>query len=372
MIIGVDGNEANVEKKVGVSVYTMQLLKYFSQIANENLQFCIFLKYEKNKNLPQETKFFYYKVIKGKFLWSQIFLPFYLFFNKNIDLFFAPAHYAPRFLNIPLILTIHDLSYFYFPHEFLKSDLYKLKNWTAYSINKAKAIIAVSKRTKKDISRFYSNKEEITKVIYNGFEKNIPDINSTTPNLEKFGISKKNYILYVGTLQPRKNIVRLIRAFKLITQKNINLKLVIAGKKGWLFDSIYKEIKILNIENKVVFTDYVSDADLVALYKNAVCFVMPSLYEGFGIPILEAMSYDLPVVSSNSSSLPEIGADSCLYFDPLDENDMAQKIQTVLSDTNLQKNLRLLGKERVKFFSWKKCAAETVAVITALFKNEIR
>jgi glycosyltransferase involved in cell wall biosynthesis len=130
-----------------------------------------------------------------------------------------------------------------------------------------------------------------------------------------------------------------------------------------LFDNILNEAKKLKIEDRVIFTDYVSDQDLACLYQNAICFVMPSLYEGFGIPILEAMSFNLPVACSNSSSLPEVGGDSCLYFDPNDVKDMGDKIKKLLTDDVLRQNLKKLGKERIKYFSWQKCAEETLELL---------
>jgi glycosyltransferase involved in cell wall biosynthesis len=362
MVIGIDGNEANVNSSVGVSVYTKHILEYCAKKANNDLRFKIFLKSEPSTKMPLENAYYKYVVVKAPFLWSQIFLPFYILKNKGIDLFYSPAHYAPRFLKVPLVLTIHDLSYFYFPHEFLKRDLYKLKNWTEYSIKKAKKIIAVSKRTKKDIMRFYPEIENRCSVIYNGFEKNI-DLSYKKELNQSWGLKKNEFILYVGTLQPRKNLIRLINAFNDATLDNIGIKLVIAGKRGWLFDNILNEAKKLKIEDRVIFTDYVSDQDLACLYQNAICFVMPSLYEGFGIPILEAMSFNLPVACSNSSSLPEVGGDSCLYFDPNDVKDMGDKIKKLLTDDVLRQNLKKLGKERIKYFSWQKCAEETLELL---------
>ena len=154
MVIGIDGNEANVDNHVGVSVYTSEILKYFSTIKDNDIYFEVYLRANPKIFMPKESSNFKYIVVPTKFLWSQIFLPIHLRLYSKIDVFFSPAHYCPRFLKIPLVVTIHDLAYFYFPHEFLKKDLYKLKNWSKYSVFKATRIISVSKTTKKDILKF--------------------------------------------------------------------------------------------------------------------------------------------------------------------------------------------------------------------------
>ncbi len=354
MTIGIDGNEANVNYQVGVSAYTLNLLRYFRKWSNKDLHFQIFLKDDPLPHLPKEGDFFHYQIVKGNFLWSQFFLPMALNLKRDNDVFFSPAHYSPRFCPAPLVVTIHDLSYFYYPQEFLKKDLYKLENWTKYSIERAKKVIAVSKTTKKDLIKFYHLPEEKIEVIYNGFEKNIKSSK---------GENKGNYILYVGTLQPRKNIPLLIKAFSSFKKNHPNFKLVIVGKKGWLYEEIFNETKKLGLENAVVFTDYVTDDELGSLYRGAFCLVMPSLYEGFGIPILEAMSFNCPVVSSFSSSLPEVGGDACLYFDPESEADLLDKLTTLKGNENLRKELIKKGKERVKLFSWQTCAEKTLELI---------
>ena len=177
MLIAIDGNEANVEKKVGVSVYCYNIIKYLSKRADKNLMFKIFLKNTPINDLPEENDFFKYEVVKGHIFWSQLFLPLRLWEYKlkkqNFAAFFSPAHYAPRYCPSPLVVTIHDLSFFYYPGDFLKKDLYKLRHWTAYSVQKARKIIAVSKTTKKDLIKFYNLPDDKIEVIYNGFEKNI-------------------------------------------------------------------------------------------------------------------------------------------------------------------------------------------------------
>ncbi len=362
--IGIDGNEANVEKRVGVSVYALNILKYFSKVANQEIQFNVYLKNPPLNDLPEENKYFKYCSINGKFLWSQIYLPIHLYFNKNIDVYFSPAHYLPRFCPIPQVVTIHDLAYLYYPEDFTKKDLWQLKNWTKFAINKAKSIIAVSKTTKKDIIKNYKIEESKISVIYNGFEKSFK--NSEIKNLDLNKNSKlkiKNFILFAGTIQPRKNIETLIDAFDKFVQTNHDFKLVIAGKKGWLYENIFEKVKVMNLENKVIFTDHVSDPELIWLYKNAFCLVLPSLYEGFGIPVLEAMNFDCPVVTSFSSSLPEIGGDASLYFNPKNPDDLLEKLKSLKENKELRKELIAKGRQRIKDFSWEKCGEQTLKII---------
>ncbi len=351
--IGVDGNEANVSFRVGVSHYTYQLLSYFKKKANDRLRFFIFLRERPQKDLPKSNQYFQYQVVWGKFLWSQFFLPLKLM-KKKLDVFFTPAHYLPRFINIPSVVTIHDLSFFRYPEDFRKIDLFKLINGTNYSIKKATRVIAVSQATKNDILKIYRLPKEKVKVIYNGFEKSKLKWGKTLRKVPK------NYFLYVGTLQPRKNLFTLIHAFNAIQKKYENFELIIAGKKGWMYDSLFQEVLNLGLSRKVFFTDYVTDKQLIFLYRHAYAFIMPSLYEGFGIPILEAMSYGCPVISSYTSSLPEVGGDACLYFNPSDTNDLKKKMDQLINDKRLRNELIKKGKKRIKIFSWTKCAKETL------------
>ncbi len=363
---GIDGNEANVEKKVGVSFYTLNLLRWFKKKANKNLRFLIYLKNKPNNDLPEENNYFKYKIIAGKFLWSQTYLPLNLFLEKKINIFFSPAHYLPKFCPVKTVVTIHDLSFLYFPKEFLLKDLIQLKLWTKYSIKKANKIIAVSKTTKKDIIKNYNIPEEKIEVIYNGYEK----ISNTKSEKFTIKIQNKPYILYVGTIQPRKNINVLIEAFSKFKLLYPEYQLIIAGKKGWLYKDIFKKVIDFGLEDCVFFTDYISENQLIFLYKNASCLVMPSLYEGFGMPLLEAMNFDCPVISSYSSSLPEIAGDAALYFDPNNYLDLVEKLKLLKENSDLKKDLIKKGKERIKQFSWKKTAEQTLDLIFNTLKEK--
>lgn len=364
MIIGIDANEANVKEKVGVSVYTFALLQYFQKKASLQNQFIIYLKDKPRSDLPKPNSFFHYRIITGDFLWSQIFLPISLYLKRDIDVFFSPAHYAPRFCPVPTVVAIHDLSYFYYPQEFLKKDLYQLKNWTKYSVKKAKKVIAVSKTTKKDLVKLYHIPKEKIIVIYNGFGDRTKSLKIKNLKLIKnWKLKIKNYILYVGTLQPRKNLNTLIDAFNLLLKEKPEYKLVIVGKKGWLYNKIFEKVKELRLENKVIFTGYLPDEQVTTLYKNASVFVLPSFYEGFGLPLLEAMSYDCPVIASNTASLPEIGDDACLYFDPHNPFKLKEKIKKVLDNGELRQELIKNGRKRVKLFSWERCGEKTLKLL---------
>lgn len=364
MIIGIDGNEANVVDRVGVSNYTLNLLREFHKSAGEETNFVVYLRKSPLSDLPKANKFFSYVVIPGSVAWSQVFFPAYLATHKKPDVLFCPAHYIPRFTSVKTVVTIHDVAYFYYPEEFLKKDLYKLENWTSYALSRSKKVISVSENTKKDIMKFYETPEKKITVVHNGFNQA-----RSSDALREFEAPSSPYLLYVGTLQPRKNVAKLVEAFNVLKKDHSDLKLYLVGKKGWLYDEIFERVKELRLQDSIVFTGYVSNAEKNALYKHAQAYVLPSLYEGFGNPPLEAMSAGRPVVVSNNSSLPEICGDACVYFDPNDTMNMANKISDVLSNKDLRASLKAKGLQRVKQFSWEKCARETLEVLKEVANN---
>lgn len=365
MVIGIDGNEANVDKSVGVSVYTQELLKYFASVANKDLQFIVYLRIPKKNHLPRQKKYFKYVVINTPRLWRDLRLPLYLYTHNEIDVLFSPAHYTPRFCPVPVVVTIHDTAYEYFPHEFLKKDLFKLKAWTQHAIKQAKTVIAVSESTKKDIVKNYKITAKDVNIVMNGFKKHheVRSNKTMTQVMKKYDLKKHEYILYVGTLQPRKNITSLIKSFEQVHKLRPYIKLVIVGRKGWLYHEFFSTAQQLGLQDSILFTGYVPDEDLPHLYRNAGVFVMPSLYEGFGIPLLEAMYYGCPVISSNTSSLPEVGGDAALYFNPRNVKQLTGKIIDVLGKKSLRNKLVNAGKKQYKKFSWKKSASETLQLI---------
>lgn len=365
MIIGIDGNEANVKNRVGTGLYAFELLKQFA--TDKNHGFLVYLKDSPLPDLPKETENFNYKVYGPKKLWTQFALPIKLTFGPKIDVFFSMAHYGPRFSSVPYVVTIHDLSYLHFPEMFRKNDLYQLTSWSKYSIKNAAHIIAVSQTTKDDIVKNYDENPSKITVTYEGYDKKrFKPQPKTRINLvkKKYHIGGE-YIIAVGTLQPRKNLERLIEAFsKIILNSQFStLNLVVVGKKGWLYESIFQKVKDLNLEQKVIFTDYVPDDDLPALISGAQVYVLPSLWEGFGIPVIEAQACSVPVVVAGTSSLPEIVGESGILIDPIDINSIANGIKKALNPKS-RSDLVKKGLANIKRFSWETCAEETLKVLT--------
>lgn len=369
MIIGIDGNEANVERKVGVSEFAYRLIcEFYKRL---DIRFQIYLKDIPRDDMPEVRDGWSYKVVGPKKFWTQFGLPMSLFLEKKKpDIFFTPTHYGPRFSPIPTVVSVMDLAFIHYPETFKKRDLYKLKSWTSYSVRNAKKIIAISNSTKDDIIDKYKLDSKKIDVVYPGIkELSSGKLILRMEELEKKYKIKGKYILFVGTLQPRKNIEKLIDAFKLVFEKDKEVSLVIIGKKGWLYNEILEAPKKLEIENNVHFLDFVSDDDLPSFYKNAECFVLPSLYEGFGLPVLEAMQNGCPVIISNISSLPEVGGDAAEYFDPYKVEDIAQKIEKVLTDKILRDKMIKKGFEQVKKFSWEKSAIKVLDILEEVIRT---
>ena len=368
MLIGVDGNEANVLNRVGTGQYTYYLLKHWQKISSSKNSFRIYLSSPPGSWLPKENSYFSYSVFgPGKF-WTQSALPIKLFFEKNKpDVFFSPAHYSPRFSPIKTVVAIHDLAYLIHPKEFKKKDQQQLTSWTKYSVKQAQKIIAVSQNTKDDLVKFYQLPEGKITVIYNGFDQHRFHTNlakSTSQKIKDKYQIKGDYLVYLGTLQPRKNLESLIKALPEIINKHPKIKLVVIGKKGWLYSTIFSLVESLNLTKAVVFTDFAPDDEVPFLIASAKVFVLPSLYEGFGITVLEAMACGVPVVVSKVSSLPEVVDEAGLYIDnPKNYAQIAQQINRILADEKLAEELTKKGLAQTKKFSWEKCAKETLETI---------
>jgi len=382
MFIAIDGYEANVGNRVGIGRYAYDILTNMYTISVQNrtkeLNFRIYLPSNPRNDMPPQSDWWKYVVCHPSNLWTFIGLPLALISeNPRSDVIFSPTHYIPRFVSTPRVMSIMDTSYLEFPQMFRRRDLYKLTYWTRYAIEHAKRIFTISEFSKNAIMKAYTLPSQKVIVTYPGLSMSTRLANQAARNIfQTYGISK-HYILSVGTIQPRKNYVHLMEAFaKFLTankQKFGEIQLVIVGKKGWLYDKILEAPSHLGLKGKVKFLHSVPDGDLPQLYQNALCFALPSLYEGFGLPVLEAMAYKCPVVVSNVSSLPEIAGSAGIYVNPQDVDSIAQGLLSAVRQRNLiQGRTRIQkGLTQVKRFTWETAAKKTLEVLTEVGSNKI-
>jgi len=370
MIIGIDGNEANTKEKVGVHQYAYELLHSFYRICkNQKLQlrFLIYLKEPPSADLPTENEYWKYIVIPGEGLWILRRLMPALLTNSTIDVFFSPSHYLPFLYRTPQVCTIHDLGYLEYSEQFKKKDYWQLKYWSAISIFTSKKIIAVSESTKKEIVRHYPRASNKTSVVYHGYDNKRFNINIYAKNvrhiLRKYNISK-NYMLFIGMLKPSKNIPGLLQAFKIIKELGCDYQLVIAGKKGWLYEDIFKKVIKEGLVDDVVFTDYLAEEDKPGLIRGAKLLVSPSYWEGFGMQVLEAMACGVPAVVSNVASLPEVAGEAGIYVDPNNAKSIAKGVKKVLDMSKTEYNMLVKScLDQASKFSWVKTGRETLDIL---------
>lgn len=367
MIVGIDGNEANIEKRVGVNQYAYEILWGIAKLQDEwknKHRFIVYLKEKPLLDLPKETRFFKYRVIPGRGAWIITKLMPDLFLNKpRPDIFFSPSHYIPPFALMPRICSIMDLGYLEFSEQFTKYDYWQLKIWSAYSIIVSKAIISISNSTKTDIVRHYpfaSGKITVTHLAYEADRFNTKVSPEDVRRIKNKYAIVDDYILYLGTLKPSKNIEGLIEAYASIS----GAKLVIAGKKGWLFEPIFEKVKKLGLEDRIIFTDFVAEEDKPALIAGAKVFCLPSFWEGFGLDVLNAMACGVPVVVSKVGSLPEVAGEAGIYINPGSTESISRGLKRVLSMDDLEYNkLREKGLAQARKFSWEKTARETLKIL---------
>lgn len=261
-----------------------------------------------------------------------------------------------------IVSTILDVAFLTYPKFFVPNNLLVSKRALKKQLAVSHKLSAISHFTKRELVEKCGVEPDRIKVIHMGVDPPIISRNDGRKAgeiIRKFGIDGK-YVLFVSTLEPRKNVVNLVRAFSL-ARKN-GLKLVLAGKRGWYYDSIFAEVEKLSLRNDVIFTGYITDTEKHALLSGAELFAYPSIYEGFGIPILEAMSYGLPVIAGNNSSMIEVVGDAGILVEASDVDAIADKMRLLLQDDNLRAKLRPLALAQAAKFSWKKTALETLAL----------
>lgn len=370
MLIGIDASRAFSSFIGGPENYSYYLVKALL-LAKSRHHFRLYLQSSSTqsprfKRLISEitTENFDVCCIPLPRLWTQVGLALECLRNTP-DVLLVPAHTIPivRKSSLKTITVIHDLGAEYLPNYHRFPQRYYLNFATDYAINNASLVVAVSEYTKKDILSRYSINSAKVRVSYEGFDKELfhhSDFKHISQVKSKYGISG-DYLLFVGTIQPRKNLSRLISAFSMLVNEGSvrNIDLVLAGSPGWLYDDIYKTPKKFGIANRVKFIGRVEDSDLPSLYSGSKSFIFPSLFEGFGLSLLEAMSCGTPVVTSNMTSLPEVGGSSAIYVDPYNVVDIANGIKKVLDLTGEARD-RLIENNYIQAnkFDWQQTAKD--------------
>lgn len=362
MRIGIDVGTLR-EKTRGVGYYLLNLLEYFNKIATEDSFYLystgsILHDFSKSQNWHNR---FGTIPLPGSF-WLQT--QGKRFIKKDqIDTFFAPAHILPLKLppNIKKVLAIHDMVSIYYPATMANYNRLIHNLFFKPSVKYADHIITMSEFIKKSIVEYFGIDGAKIATIYEGVSNKFRpyEKNEVLSVLDRYGL-KKPFILSVGTLEPRKNYPILLQAFKHL---KIDYDLVVVGKKGWKADNVFTTIRNLGLENRVIILGYVNGEDMPYLYNAAEVFVFPSIYEGFGLPVLEALASGVAVVCSNSSSLPEVGGDAAIYFDPKSVDALTVKIQKILQDNQLRSSLREKGFIQARKFDWKITAQKTLAIL---------
>lgn len=298
-----------------------------------------------------------------RILWEQVVQPFALR-KERVDLLHALAFVTPLLSPCPSVVTIYDLSFLLYPDSFKRSKRFYLSLFTRLSARRARRIIAISESTKRDVVRLLGVPPEKVEVVCCGIDEAFRPLaeDQVAAFRSKRGLPER-FILFVGTIEPRKNVTKLIEAFATLRYCDLApLKLVIGGAKGWFYDDVFARVEELGLEGQVMFPGYIPVSKLPLWYNAAELFVYPSLYEGFGLPPLEAMACGTPVVTANTSSLPEVVGQAGLTVDPLDVEELAEAMRQVLDDEALRQEMRERGLQRAKGFSWTKTAQETVQV----------
>ena len=302
-----------------------------------------------------------------RIVWEQMIWPL-LTRRLDLDLLHSMAFVTPFFSNRPTVVTVFDLSFIHQPDSFPTLQRLYLTSQTKRSCAQARRVITISESGRRDVQQYLEVPVSRIDVVTPGVEESYRPLPSA--EVEAFRQQQnlpKRFILHVGTLQPRKNILKLIDAFARLNEPD--LYLVLIGGKGWSFEEIFARVEELGIVDRVQFTGYVPDEALPYWYNAAMLFVFPSLYEGFGMPVVEAMACGTPVITSNTSSMPEAAGEAGLLFDPHDSEELADRIHTVLHDPDLAATMRSMGPKQALKFSWEKAGRETAVVYGRALKE---
>ncbi|HZY43230.1 MAG TPA: glycosyltransferase family 1 protein [Anaerolineae bacterium] len=364
-LIGIDASRSIGDRPTGTELYSRYLIETLIDQTHPDYSFRLYYNQPPKSLSPNPRSAI--RIIPFPRLWTHVRLSLEMLLHAP-DLLFIPAHVIPIIHPRRSIVTVHDLGYLHFPEAHPPRQRWYLDRSTRWNVRSASRAIADSEATKRDlIDRYHAEADRIS-VAYPGID---PSIQRVADPIEIDRVKAKyniddDYILYLGTLQPRKNLSRMITAFG---QVQSNLQLVLAGKTGWYADPLFKQVADHSLSARVLFPGYTAEADKSALLSGATALVFPSLYEGFGFPVLEAMRCGVPVLCSNTSSLPEVSGDAALLIDPLSIESIADGLTRIINDQALRQKLIAAGYAQAKKFSWRSCADDVLKVIQQVLNS---
>ncbi len=365
VIVGIDASRAVSPRPTGTEIYSQRLIHALLSLGSDH-HFRLYFRSTPDPTLFPQAEL---RVIPFPRLWTHVRLSWEMA-RRPPDLLFVPAHVLPPIRPPLTLVTVHDLGYLYFPRAHPPLQRLYLDLSTRWNARVATHVLADSEATRADLVARYGTPAEKVTVAYPGYDEHLAPVRDPAAIAAvkaRYGI-EGDYFLYLGTLQPRKNLARLIDAFAALQPETLKSEtcLVLAGRRGWLYGDLFERVRRYGLEGRILFPGYISEADKPALLSGALALVFPSLYEGFGLPVLEAQACGCPVVCSTAASLPEVAGEGALLVDPLDVAGWAEAMARMATDPDLRADLVERGFANLRRFSWRQCARTVLSVIDTL------
>lgn len=359
MLVGIDASRAGRAVRTGTEGYALHLIAALLQRSGRT-RYRLYFDRQPPPDFPYPERA-EHRVIRFPRVWTHLRLSAELA-RRRPDLLFVPAHVIPIVCPVPAVATIHDVGYLWHRSAYTPLSWMLLHLGTLQNARAARRIVVDSRATARDLIKHFGVAESRIRVAYLGG----PSVRDVTPDPEVIARYRlpPRYFLFVGTLQPRKNLTRLLEAFARISSSSgSSVGLVLAGRPGVGASHLPARAEALGLTDRVTWLSYVAEEHKPSLYAGARALVFPSLYEGFGLPVLEAMAWGTPVIASNVSSVPEVAGEAGLLVDPYDVDGLAQAMARILDDAALRERLIAAGRERAALFTWDRCAAEVEAAL---------
>jgi glycosyltransferase involved in cell wall biosynthesis len=363
LLIGIDASRAISPRPTGTEIYSQQLIAALTTV-DLPYRYRLYFRSSPGDAFSTAER----RVIPFPRMWTHVRLSWEMAQHPP-DILFVPAHVLPPIRPKTSLVTIHDLGYLHFPGSHPPLQRFYLDLSTRWNARVATHILADSEATKADLVKHYGTPCEKITIAYPGYDEHLAPVcepEEMTAVRAHYNIPER-YFLYVGTLHPRKNLSHLIDSFaRLLQTSHPDVSLVLAGRRGWLYSEIFAQVEGLGLTNRVLFPGYVREEDKAALLSGAIAFVFPSLYEGFGLPVLEAQACGCPVICSNTSSLPEVAGSGALLVDPSDPAALIAAMGRLADDVGLRADLIVRGHANLARFSWSQCAQTVLSTIKNL------